>query len=160
MWELRRQPDNPASQKLLIDLVGQPSLLTPVAFARGFVHRANDTTRANFLKHGYGEAIEEGLKREYGGGGLWKVMVNNYPNQFSGEYPNTDETRSLALKNFKPTKQDREEEWIVNNSQNPQAKLRMSQLAEYLYDLNINFPTVLWDIVAEYATVPSWIDVE
>ena len=30
---LRCQLDNPASQKLLIDLVGQPSLLTPVAFA-------------------------------------------------------------------------------------------------------------------------------
>ena len=134
-------------------------MLTPVAFARGFLHGLMILPELT-LSSTATEAIVEGLKREYGGGELWTVMVNNSPNQFSGEYPNTDETRSLALKNFKPTKQDREEEWIVNNSQNPQAKLRMSQLAEYLYDLNINFPTVLWDIVAEYATVPSWIDVE
>ena len=37
VWRLRGQLDNPASQKLLIDLVGQPSLLTPVAFAEGFL---------------------------------------------------------------------------------------------------------------------------
>ena len=37
---LRLQLDNPASQKLLIDLVGQPSLLTPVAFAEGFLYVA------------------------------------------------------------------------------------------------------------------------
>ena len=37
---LKYQLDNPASQKLLIDLVGQPSLLTPVAFAKGFLHWA------------------------------------------------------------------------------------------------------------------------
>ena len=36
---LKCQLDNPASQKLLIDLVGQPSLLTPVAFAWGFLYR-------------------------------------------------------------------------------------------------------------------------
>ena len=36
--ELRWRLDNLASQKLLIDLVGQPSLLTPVAFARGFLY--------------------------------------------------------------------------------------------------------------------------
>ena len=38
VWKLRWQLDNLASQKLLIDLVGQPSLLTPVAFARGFLY--------------------------------------------------------------------------------------------------------------------------
>ena len=38
VWKLRSQLNNPASQKLLIDLVGQPSLLTPVAFAMGFLH--------------------------------------------------------------------------------------------------------------------------
>ena len=40
VWRLRWQLDNLASQKLLIDLVGQASLLTPVAFARGFLHVA------------------------------------------------------------------------------------------------------------------------
>ena len=66
MWRLRLQLDNLASQKLLIDLVGQPSLLTPVAFAKGFLYvAADDTSRANFIKYGYKEAIEEGLKEEY-----------------------------------------------------------------------------------------------
>ena len=162
VWKLKCQLDNPASQKLLIDLVGQPSLLTPVAFARGFLCVADDNDRANFIKYGYKEAIEEGLKEEYeyGGRKLWDVMVSMFPNQFSGEYPSTDEARSLALKNFKPTKQDREEAWIVNNAQNPQTMLRMRQLAKYLDELGINFPTVLWVIIAEYATVPTWLDVE
>ena len=80
VWTLRLQLDNLASQKLLIDLVGQPSLLTPVAFARGFLHPADDTNRANFIKYGYKEAIEEGLKEEYNDGGryLWAVMVSKY----------------------------------------------------------------------------------
>ena len=76
------QLDNPASQKLLIDLVGQPSLLTPVAFARGFLCVADDTDRANFIKYGCKEAIEEGLKEEYrcGGRKLWTVMVSTVSN--------------------------------------------------------------------------------
>ena len=65
MWKLKWQLDNLGSQKLLIDLVGQPSLLTPVAFAKGFLYYADDTYRANFIKYGYKEAIEEGLKEEY-----------------------------------------------------------------------------------------------
>ena len=43
-------------------------------------------------------------------------MVSKFPNQFSGEYPSTDEARRIALKNFKPTKQDREEEWAKKNA--------------------------------------------
>ena len=118
VWKLKWQLDNLASQKLLIDLVGQPSLLTPVAFAGGFLYNADDTDRANFIKYGYKEAIEEGLKEEYrcGGRELWRVMVSTFPNQFSGEYPSTDEARSIALKDFKPTKQDREEAWTKENA--------------------------------------------
>ena len=52
VWKLRCQLDNPDSQKLLIDLVGQPSLLTPVAFAEGFLIGADDADRANFIKYG------------------------------------------------------------------------------------------------------------
>ena len=80
---------NLASQKLLIGLVGQPSLLTPVAYAEGFLRFADDTDRTSFIKYGYKEAIEEGLKEEYPRGGrkLWKVMVHDLPNQFSGGVP-------------------------------------------------------------------------
>ena len=58
--------------------------------------------RAKFIKYGYKEAIEEGLKEEYymEVERLWTVMVSKYPNQFSGEYPSTDEARSIALKDF------------------------------------------------------------
>ena len=61
--------DNPASQKLLIDLVGQPSLLTPVAFSRGVLRNCGDAERANFIKYGWKEAIEEGLK-----GRIWRYI--------------------------------------------------------------------------------------
>ena len=158
-WRL----DSLASQKLLIDLVGQHSLLTPVAFAEGFLHTANDIQRANFIKYGYREALEEGLtRRKYLGGRmyLWDLMVSTLPNQFSGKFPKTDKARAAALRSFKHTKQDREEAWIMANAQNPQTMLRMKQLAKYLNELEINFPTVLWVIVAEYAIVPSWIDTD
>ena len=84
--KLKLQPDNLTSQKLLVDLVGQPSLLTPVAFAGGFLCLADNTDRANFIKYGYKEVIEEGLKEGYygGGGNLWTMMVRKYSTQFSG----------------------------------------------------------------------------
>ena len=47
VWELRYQLDNPASQKPLIDLIGQPSLLTPTACAWGFLYCAADTEPGN-----------------------------------------------------------------------------------------------------------------
>ena len=87
--KLRCQLGNPASQKLLIDLVGQPSLLTPVACAWGFLLVANDTDRVNFIKYGYKEAIEEGLKEEYRCGGeyLWNVMVRTTSNSILWRVP-------------------------------------------------------------------------
>jgi len=160
---LNFQINNLASQKLLIDLVGQSSPLAPVAFARGFLWGANDDDRTNLINYGYKEAIEEGLKEEYADGGgrrLWMTMVSRYPSQFSREYPSTDGARRAALKVFKPTQQDREEAWIVNNASNPQTMLRMRQLAEYLNELDINVPTVLWVIVAGYAAVPTLLDIE
>ena len=65
-------------------------------------------------------------------------MVSKYPSQFSGEYPGTDKARTAVLKDFKPIKQDREEQWTVNNAANPQAKLRMQKLAKFLDELGIN----------------------
>ena len=74
-------------------------------------------------------------------------MVSKFPDQFSGEYPSTDEARAIALKDFKPTKQDREEEWAKRNAPNLRMKLEM--LVPNL------LPTVLLGIVSEYAV--TWI---
>jgi len=147
---LNCQLHNLASKKLLIDLVGQPSLLTPVAFAEGFLWNAGDTDRANFIQYGYKEAIEEGLKEDYDDGCiyLWEVMVSKYPNQFSGEYPSTAEARSIALRDFKPTKQDREEAWIKEN-----APILLAQLETLMPGL---FPKVLWNLIFEYEPI-TWI---
>ena len=127
-----------------------------------FCYAADGTDRANFIKYGYKEALEEGLKEKYPDGGrwLWEVMMSKYPDQFSGAYPSTDEARRVALKSFKPTKQDREEAWVEDNAQNPQTKLRAKHLAEFSDKLGINFPLVLWVIVAEYAIFPTLLDIE
>ena len=132
--------------------MGQPSLLTPVAFAGGFLYTADDADRANFIKYGYKEAIEEGLKEEYpdGGRNLWKVMVNTFPNQFSGKYPSTDEARAAALKDFKPTKQDREEAWAKEN-----APILLKHLETLAPELQLPLYTDLLPIVAEYAI--TWV---
>jgi len=151
VWKLRCQLDNPGSQKLLIDLVGQPSLLAPAAYVGRFLSVADDMDRTDFIKYGYKEAIEEGLKEEYegeGGSELWKVMVSKYPTQFSGEYPNTDETRATALKDFKPTKQDREEAWAKENT-----PILLAQLETLVPELPLYRD--LLSIVAEYAI--TWI---
>ena len=157
VWKLKWKLDNPASQKLLIDLVGQPSLLTPVAFAGGFLCFAGDIDRTNFIKYGYKEAIEEGLKEKYYDGGkkLWAVMVSTFPNQFSGEYPGTDEARSIALKDF-PTKQDREEAWTKENAHKFQTKV-LARLNQYL----VFIPSTLVTIIHGYTTIPAtWLDIE
>ncbi len=144
----RWQSDDSVSQKLLTDLVGQPSLLTPVAYVRGVLHGTGDAPRTRLIKHGYREALEEGLKEEYESGGrkLWTAMVSRYPKQFSGKYPSKDEARTTALKDFKPTKQDREEEWAKRNVPNLRMKLEM-----FIPDL----PTALLGIVSEYAI--TWV---
>ena len=110
--------DRPDYEKLLTDFVGQPSLITTTAFANGFLEYDDDSYRSNFIKYGWKEAIEEGLKEKYPGGGrkLWAVMVSMYPNQFSGEYPSTDEARSSRSQELQTTKQDREEAWAKENA--------------------------------------------
>ena len=151
VWELSYQLDNPVLQKLLIALVGQPSLLTPVAFARGFLEYSyQDISRINFIMYGYKEALEEGLKKAYPRGSikLWGVMVSTHPTQFSGEYPDTDEARSIALKNFKPTKHDLEEAW---------AKEHAPMLLKHLETLVAELPLYrdLLSIIAGYAI--TWV---
>ena len=112
----------------------------------GFLHGANDTYRANFIKYGYKEAIEEGLKKKYyeGREKLWAVIVSKYPNQFSDEYPDTDAARAVALKDFKPTKQDREEASIKEN-----APILLEHLKKLVTELPL--PSVLLSIIAGYA---------
>ena len=78
---------------------------------------------------------------------LWDVMVSKYPNQFSGEYPSTDRARSIALKNFKPTKQDREEAWAKENA--PSLRVKLEEFMPVL------FPPVPLTIISEYAI--TWV---
>ena len=113
-------------EKLLNDFVDQPSLITTTAFIKGFLRYDDDGIRSDFIKYGWREAIQEGLKEKYPNGGrkLWAVMGDEYPDQFSGAYPSTDEARTAALMNFKPTKQDREEEWAKKNAPDFQVKVR------------------------------------
>ena len=116
-------------------------------------------SRSNFIKYGWREAIQESLKEEYPGGGrkLWALMVRMFPTQFSGEYPDTDEARRVALKDFKPTKQDREEAWALANAPSFLPKLE-AKLQES--DISILLPQALWNIIAEYAaTGATWVDV-
>jgi len=150
--KLKLQPDNLASQKLLIGLVGQPYPLTPVAFARGFLSVAGDRDRVNFIKYGYKEAIEEGLKGEYQYGGklLWAAMVRTFPNQFPGEYPSTDGAHSFALKDFKPTKQDREEAWAKENT-----PILLEHLEMLVTELQLPLYRDLLFVIAGYAI--TWV---
>ena len=139
--------------------MGQPSLVTTTAFAHGFLWDDHDDYRSNFIKYGWREALEEGLKEKYPGGGrkLWAVMLHDFPNQFSGEYPSTDEARAAALENFKPTKQDLEEAWAARNAQAFLPKL-VAKLQDP--DISILLPSALWNIVVEYAaTGATWVDV-
>ena len=79
-------------------------------------------------------------------------MVSEFPSQFSGEYPSTDEERRNALKNFKPTKRDREEAWITENA--PKLRAKFENIVPGFSD------KLLWSLVLEYATPPfTWIDV-
>ena len=153
-----RSDDSSVAQKLLADLVRQPSLLTPATFALVFLCGADDTDRVNFVKHGYREAIQEGLKEIYDGGyeKLWDVLVGLDPSRFFGGYPSTDDELMAVLWNFK-TKRDREEEWAGDN-----APIFLPKLVEKLQKsgILILLPSVLWNIILEYAaTGATWVDV-
>ena len=151
---------DPDYEKLLTDFMGQPSLITTTAFAKGFLWRDDDGYRFRFIYGGWKEAIQEGLKEEYlfGGRKLWAVMVSRFPKQFPGEYPDTDEARIAALKNFKTkTKQDRELEWAKKNAPIFSRKLK-AKLQEA--DIFVLLEPVTWSIIAEYAaTGATWVDV-
>lgn len=100
------------SQKLLIDLIGQPSLLTSTTFIKGCL-----THHDSFIAYGWREAIQEALKREreYGADTVWSMIMRMLPDEFSTEYPPSDKVLAAVLKKFK-TKQEMEEEWAKENA--------------------------------------------
>ena len=154
---LNKKLPNLSSKKFLVDLVGHPSLLTPVAFVKGFLASFGGTVQANFIKYGWRETVAEILKENYRGverKALWEWMVREFPSQFSGQYPLTEQARTVALKNF-PTKQDREDAWARENVPKLAPKL-LKKLMELGTESLL--PSVLWHIIAEYAV--SWLEVE
>ena len=60
----RRRRSSPKSEKLLVELIRQPSLLTPAIFARGLLGYDDEFYRVQFIKYGWREAVEEGLKED------------------------------------------------------------------------------------------------
>ena len=103
----------------VIDLVGQPSLLTETIFAQIFLDGCIpffDSIRRKFIEYGWREAIEEGLKEEYPSGGkrLWLVITKMFPGQFPKDYPPSSAVLKTALEKFK-SKQEVEKEWINMN---------------------------------------------
>ena len=108
---------DPISRKLLVDLIGQRSLLTTTAFVKGFLIDDCNSLQVNFLLYGWREAVEEGLRDEYPGGGeyLWMVIMNLFPEKFSIRYPNWDEKYRAVLEMF-PTKRQLEEAWTNENA--------------------------------------------
>lgn len=148
---------NPRMKKTLTDLVGQPSLLTKAILAKAFLESyfyLLDSVRKDFIEYGWGEAIEEGLKEEYTGGGkrLWKVITRMFPGQFPSDYP-PHPVRKAALEKFR-SKQKMEREWI-NVNVLPFQRMLLMRLTESVDGI---LPRVLMAIVYEYATVCTWID--
>ena len=160
-----RRECNSSAEKMLADLVGQPSILTPTAFARGCLNRANITSdrflMVECITHAWREAIVEGIKGEYRYGyvALWYYMAKQFPGQLSENYPPSDKELAAALAKF-PTKQEREMAWVKENAPHFQGEAQVKFLAEVLNGFDLHFPTVLWVIVAGYAVVPTWLDLE
>ena len=118
MAYLRDKLSDPLARKLLVDLIGQRSLLTTRAFVKGFLVEDYDQLQIDFIIYSWREAMREGLKDEkYPGGGedLWMEMVSIFPKQFSGGFPRTGDALEGVLKKF-PTKQQLEEAWARENA--------------------------------------------
>lgn len=146
---LKNRLYNPNSRQLLDDWTRQPSLLTPVILINGFLDCEDDSYRYDFILYSWGEAIKEALKRKYefGNESLWKVMVSEFSDTFSGEYPCTDEACTVALTRFRTTKQYLEGTWAKKNA--PKLFKKLMELVSIL------LPSVLLTIISEYAI--TWI---
>ena len=139
-----------SSAKLLVDFVGQPSLLTPTIFAKALLTYGDDSGQDSYISYAWREAIEEGLKKEYSGGGqmLWEEILKTLPSSFPSSYPPSAKVRTAALKRFK-TKDMVETEWAEQNAPSLRVKLE-----EFMPGL---FPPVPLTIISEYAI--TWISV-
>lgn len=136
---------NPNAKKLLLDLVGQPSLLTPEAFVGGFLFaHMKGTYTLNFIAFNWAEAIEEGLKEIYPGSiDLWSAVMAKFPNKYPTKYPPEAEVLAAVLKNFK-TKEDLQEAWTKANV--PNIWLKLEELA-----IQLRIPKVMMMLVTEYS---------
>ena len=141
---LKCRLDDPNARQLLIKLVGQPSLLRPKIFAKAFLTRYRDYHRKHFVTYGWREAIAEGLKEEYAGGGkaLWNLIMGKFPDHSPKKYPPSNETLIVILANFK-TKQQMEEEYANT----------LRELENIITDL----PPKALSSVSKYAF--TWLDV-
>jgi hypothetical protein len=154
---LRHHRDEPKAANLLIDMIGQPSLLTPVLFTKGFLGMAfNDKIRSDFIKYGWAAAFQEGLQRKYWNGGenLWQTMKEDGWVQPPEKFPETEEERADVCKRF-PTKQKREEEWAqfaLKNATILSTKLKSLDFISGLISSD------LLPIIADYAI--SMVDID
>lgn len=109
---LGKEHPTPNSKQLLFDLTEQPSLLTTDTFIKALLRFNNNTKRRSFIIYCWREAMAKGLEEGCSGGykGLWGVMVKEFPERFSGEYPSTDEALQAVLAKF-PTNKELKEAW-------------------------------------------------
>lgn len=150
---LQKGLDDPNSQKLLLDLTAQPSLLTPKVFVKAFISPYRDYYKKDFVTYAWREAVAEALEEEsrYGDGygrmdGVWKHMMNTFPGEFPEAYPPSDEVNAAVLARFK-TKRQLEEAWTKQNA----SKL-LEKVEEPVTGIS---PTFSLNLVPEYAI--TWI---
>lgn len=122
---LRFHITNPDTQKLFVDLIGQPFLLTSTAFVKAFL--VSSSMHNDYLiLYGWREAIKEGLEGGYAFGGeklLTELAQNTLPEEISREYPYSAEAQAVILEKF-PTKRQLEEEWAEKNAPTLQGELQ------------------------------------
>ena len=150
----RRRRSSPRSEKLLVELIRQPSLLTPAIFARGLLGRNSKFSRVQFIRYSWREAVEEGLREVYPGGSRrlwWDVMEREFSRPSHPEYPPLEEVRTAVLGHFK-TKQELENAWTRRNTPSFQEKLQ--------HQFELLLSETIARVIVEYAAASAtWLDV-
>lgn len=149
VFQLKDNVRKANSEKLLVDLAGQPSLLPPTALARGISILVGRIPLYNITGFCWREAVEQGLEEESVGEELWKAIGLVFSNEFPKKYPPSDKTRDAVLEKFK-YKSELEEIWAERN-----APVLLKKL-ETLDTLNLSSKVL--KVISEYAV--SLIDVE